>query len=92
MFHNFSFYSQARCSYTRARAGIFMTPHGSIDTPRFMPVGTLANVKTLTPAQLEAAGAQMILANTELKEELARNFDEISLLHVNECLEGIKFH
>ena len=64
MFHNFSFYSQARCSYTRARAGIFMTPHGSIDTPRFMPVGTLANVKTLTPAQLEAAGAQMILANT----------------------------
>ena len=64
MSQNFSFDSQARCSYTRARVGIFMTPHGSIDTPIFMPVGTLANVKTLTPAQLEVAGAQMILANT----------------------------
>ena len=44
--------------------GFFLTPHGNVDTPKFMPVGTLANVKTLTPAQLEAAGAQMILANT----------------------------
>jgi queuine tRNA-ribosyltransferase len=41
-----------------------MTPHGIVETPRFMPVGTLANVKTLTPAQVEATGAQMILANT----------------------------
>ena len=64
MSQNFSFNSQALCSQTKARAGIFITPHGSIDTPRVMPVGTLANVKTLTPSQLEAAGAQMILANT----------------------------
>jgi queuine tRNA-ribosyltransferase len=35
-----------------------------VETPRFMPVGTLANVKTLTPAQLQETGAQMILANT----------------------------
>jgi queuine tRNA-ribosyltransferase len=35
-----------------------------VETPRFMPVGTLATVKTLNPAQLEAAGAQMVLANT----------------------------
>jgi len=41
-----------------------MTPHGAIATPRFMPVGTLANVKTVTPEQLQAAGAQMVLANT----------------------------
>lgn len=41
-----------------------MTPHGPVETPRFMPVGTLANVKTMTPQQLEATGAQMILANT----------------------------
>lgn len=41
-----------------------MTPHGAIATPRFMPVGTLANVKTVTPDQLQAAGAQMVLANT----------------------------
>ncbi len=64
MSKNFSFHSQARCRYTKARAGVFLTPHGSVDTPKFMPVGTLANVKTLTPAQLKAAGAQMILANT----------------------------
>lgn len=41
-----------------------MTPHGMVETPRFMPVGTLANVKTVTPAQLHETGAQMVLANT----------------------------
>ena len=41
-----------------------MTPHGPIDTPQFMPVGTQATVKSLTPADLTAAGAQMILGNT----------------------------
>ena len=60
----FSFQCQAHCSHTKARAGVFTTPHGVVETPRFMPVGTLANVKTLTPAHLEAAGAQMVLANT----------------------------
>ena len=40
------------------------TPHGIVETPRFMPVGTLATVKGLTPAQLAPTGAQMILANT----------------------------
>ncbi|NEP87847.1 MULTISPECIES: tRNA guanosine(34) transglycosylase Tgt [Okeania] len=64
MSQNFSFHFQACCSNTKARAGVFLTPHGSVDTPRFMPVGTLATVKTLTPTQLEKAGAQMILANT----------------------------
>lgn len=43
---------------------MFETPHGIVETPRFMPVGTLANVKTLTPAQLKGTGAQMVLANT----------------------------
>jgi queuine tRNA-ribosyltransferase len=61
---NFSFVCQASCSQTKARAGVFVTPHGLVETPRFMPVGTIATVKTLTPAQLETAGAQMILANT----------------------------
>jgi queuine tRNA-ribosyltransferase len=60
----FSFQVSACCSHTKARAGIFFTPHGIVETPRFMPVGTLANVKTLTPAQLEETGAQMVLANT----------------------------
>lgn len=60
----FSFQCLACCSQTKARAGIFFTPHGLVETPRFMPVGTLANVKTLTPAQLKETGAQMVLCNT----------------------------
>lgn len=60
----FTFQCQARCCRTQARAGLFMTPHGVVETPRFMPVGTLANVKTITPDQLQATGAQMVLANT----------------------------
>ena len=62
--HHFSFDCQANCQHTQARAGIFSTPHGIVETPRFMPVGTLANVKGLTPAQLKEAGSQMVLANT----------------------------
>ena len=41
-----------------------MTPHGSIDTPQFMPVGTQATVKSLTPSDLRTAGTQIILGNT----------------------------
>src|SRR5438445_4624802 len=47
-----------------ARVGRLHTPHGAVDTPVFMPVGTQATVKGLTPDQLEAAGARMILGNT----------------------------
>lgn len=60
----FSFQLQKQCSHTPARAGTWSTPHGLVETPRFMPVGTLATVKGLTPAQLQTTGAQMILANT----------------------------
>jgi len=51
-------------SVGRARLGRIETPHGVIETPEFMPVGTQASVKALTPADLRAAGAQMILGNT----------------------------
>lgn len=47
-----------------ARAGRLHTPHGTVDTPVFMPVGTLATVKALDPEDLKRAGAGMILANT----------------------------
>jgi queuine tRNA-ribosyltransferase len=46
-----------------ARAGVFVTPHGRVDTPAFMAVGTLATVKALDPAELEQIGCQMVLAN-----------------------------
>jgi queuine tRNA-ribosyltransferase len=47
-----------------ARVGTLHLPHGEVETPVFMPVGTQAAVKTLTPDEVEALGAQIILANT----------------------------
>jgi queuine tRNA-ribosyltransferase len=47
-----------------ARLGTLTTAHGVIDTPQFMPVGTQATVKALTPGDLRTAGVQVILANT----------------------------
>ncbi|MGD1901092.1 MAG: tRNA guanosine(34) transglycosylase Tgt [Geitlerinemataceae cyanobacterium] len=61
---HFEYRCDARCPDTQARVGVFNTPHGIVETPRFMPVGTLANVKTLTPDQLKGTGAQMVLSNT----------------------------
>ncbi|MFZ5625992.1 MAG: tRNA guanosine(34) transglycosylase Tgt [Bacillota bacterium] len=52
------------CKETKARVGRLHTPHGVIDTPVFMPVGTQATVKTMTPEELKEIGAQIILANT----------------------------
>jgi queuine tRNA-ribosyltransferase len=46
-----------------ARAGVFSTPHGPVETPAFMPVGTLATVKALDPDDLVRMGASMILSN-----------------------------
>ena len=48
----------------KARVGRLATPHGEVRTPAFMPVGTAGSVKGVTPDQLRAAGARMILANT----------------------------
>jgi queuine tRNA-ribosyltransferase len=49
---------------SNARLGRVDTPHGSFDTPAFMPVGTQGTIKGLQPAQVEAMGAQIILGNT----------------------------
>lgn len=49
---------------TGARAGLLHTPHGVFKTPMFMPVGTQATVKTVTPEELEEMGSQIILSNT----------------------------
>ena len=48
----------------KARTGLLHTPHGDVPTPAFMPVGTAGTVKGVTPDQLAATGATMILANT----------------------------
>jgi len=58
----FSFQLLNRCG--KARRGVISTPHGDIDTPAFMPVGTRAALKGLTPTQLAETGTQIMLANT----------------------------
>src|SRR5947199_4681129 len=61
---SFAFAIDAECSDTWARAGTIQTLHGAIRTPIFMPVGTQATVKSVSPEELWAAGTQIILANT----------------------------
>ena len=58
----FSFELQKVDPETGARAGVFHTPHGDIETPVYMPVGTQATVKGLLPCDVEAAGAQIVLS------------------------------
>ncbi|MFM8593645.1 MAG: tRNA-guanine transglycosylase, partial [Chloroflexota bacterium] len=51
-------------SHSSARRGVLELPRGTVQTPSFMPVGTQATVKTLTPDEVRVTGAQIILANT----------------------------
>lgn len=60
----FEFELIQECPQTKARIGKIKTPHGEIETPVFMPVGTKATVKTMTPEELKSIGSQIILANT----------------------------
>ena len=60
----FSFKTIAECKTTRARTGHIQTAHGKIETPVFMPVGTLGTVKSISPEELTACKAQIILGNT----------------------------
>ena len=61
---NFSFEEKQKDTKTFARIGVLHTPHGDIETPVFMPVGTRATVKAVEPRELEEVNAQIILANT----------------------------
>ncbi len=60
----FHFSVAARDPGTRARRGTFTTPHGAVETPVFMPVGTRGTVTGLTPADLEALQVRIVLGNT----------------------------
>ncbi len=55
---------QAKCSRTKARTGTVYLPHGEVQTPVFMPIGTVGSVKTLTSWDLENLGTEIILGNT----------------------------
>jgi queuine tRNA-ribosyltransferase len=61
---SFTFELTARDPHSAARAGYFRTPHGTIPTPVFAPVGTQATVKSVSPRELQELGASLILANT----------------------------
>jgi queuine tRNA-ribosyltransferase len=60
----FSFRTTNNCKRTAARAGWLSTPHGLIQTPAFMPVGTCGAIKGITTRQLRETGAEIMLANT----------------------------
>ena len=60
----FSFEITKTCAQTGARLGVLKTPHGEIHTPVYMPVGTAATVKAMTPRELTEIGAEIILSNT----------------------------
>lgn len=60
----FHFEALHTCPDTGARAGRFHTPHGIVETPAFMPVGTRGTVKGIPPWELRELGSQMLLANT----------------------------
>ena len=60
----FTYEVKHKSTKTKARIGVFKTPHGEIETPVYMPVGTQATVKALTPEQIKETGAQIILSNT----------------------------
>lgn len=59
-----SFKVTAKDNVTRARTGLLGTPHGTVKTPVFMPVGTQATVKTMTPDEVWEIGGRVVLANT----------------------------
>ncbi len=61
---NFTFDILSQDANRRARRGVFHTPHGDVQTPAFMPVGTVGSVKGIEIRQLEETGAEMILGNT----------------------------
>ena len=64
MNHPVSFELQHVCAQSGARAGILHTPHGDINTPVYMPVGTQAVVKAMLSREMEELGAQILLSNT----------------------------
>ncbi len=59
-----SFEVKGTCPHTAARAGVLTTPHGEVPTPTFVPVGTQATVKSLSPEEISALGTRMVLGNT----------------------------
>jgi queuine tRNA-ribosyltransferase len=61
---NFNFNVDKKCNKTKARTGTLVTPHGIVKTPMFMPVGTLATVKFVSPEELDEINAGVILSNT----------------------------
>ena len=61
-----------------ARTGVFVTPHADVETPTFMPVGTQGSVKGLTPDEVAATGARIVLGNTVIDHERVDRGDGVT--------------
>ena len=61
---DFRFRVRHKDTKTRARVGEIATPHGVIQTPAFVPVGTQASVKSLSPVEIKDSGTQIFFVNT----------------------------
>ena len=98
---NFSYEIIKECPHTGARAGILHTPHGDIETPIFMPVGTQATVKGLRPEDLHDMGAQIVKKTGGLHKFMNWNkpiltdsggFQVLSLSNIRKVTEnGVEF-
>ena len=64
MEQKFSYEVKHICRQSGARLGVLHTPHGDIPTPIYMPVGTSACVKAMTPREMEEIGTRILLSNT----------------------------
>lgn len=78
-----TFETTAACSTTKARVSVLTLPHGPVNTPVFMPVGTQGTMKGVLPEQLEELNCQIMLNNTY---HLVCIFIQMNDLFLNNCI------
>src|SRR3989344_7085991 len=80
---------QAKDSSSRARAGILRTPHGEVESPAFVVVGTRGDVRCLKASDLKTTGTQILIANTyHLWQKLGKELSDYEGLHKNMGWDG----
>jgi hypothetical protein len=86
-----TFDTLAKCSTTKARVSILTLPHGPVDTPVFMPVGTQGTMKGMLPDQLEDLNCQIMLNNTyHLVRYIILQYSEFVFRDIKSKIIGLK--